>query len=43
MNSEMCRDPKVYPDPLEFRPQRFLDPENRQQDPRQIVFGFGRR
>ena len=39
-------DPKVYEDPEEFRPERFLkdgriDPHVR--DPYSFVFGFGRR
>ncbi|KAL4062156.1 cytochrome P450 [Scleroderma citrinum] len=41
----MLHDPRVYSDPMEFRPERFLacgskDPE---PDPRTIAFGFGRR
>lgn len=41
----MLHDPRVYSDPMEFRPERFLacgtkDPE---ADPRTIAFGFGRR
>ncbi|KIM50800.1 hypothetical protein SCLCIDRAFT_1225091 [Scleroderma citrinum Foug A] len=41
----MLHDPRIYSDPMEFRPERFLacrskDPET---DPRTIAFGFGRR
>lgn len=41
----MLHDPRVYSDPMEFRPERFLgggskEPES---DPRPIAFGFGRR
>ena len=41
----MTRDPNVYSDPLEFKPERFLEGEGRvpEQDPRYSVFGFGRR
>ena len=45
----MLHDPDVYPDPFEFRPERFYDPilravpPNAQRDPRKIAFGFGRR
>ncbi|KAI0739060.1 cytochrome P450 [Daedaleopsis nitida] len=42
----MSRDPEAYPEPEEFRPERFLrdgvhDPTVR--DPRKYAFGFGRR
>jgi hypothetical protein len=37
----MMRDPDNYKDPHAFRPERFLD--NRSLDPREAVFGFGRR
>lgn len=41
----MTRDPDVYSDPLEFKPERFLEGGGRvpEQDPRYSVFGFGRR
>jgi hypothetical protein len=32
----------MYPDPLEFRPERFLGPSP-QTDPRKFIFGFGGR
>jgi hypothetical protein len=35
-------DPSVYPDPTEFKPERYLG-ENPQRDPAPIAFGFGRR
>ena len=42
----MMRDPDLYPDPDTFRPERFyclpLD-EAKRLDPRNIVFGYGRR
>ncbi|KAG2147440.1 cytochrome P450 [Suillus bovinus] len=38
----MSRDKTMYPDPLEFRPERFLGPSP-QLDPRKFIFGFGRR
>ena len=38
----MTHDPKVYPEPSKFSPERFLGPQP-QQDPRNISFGFGRR
>ncbi|KAI9057429.1 CyP450 monooxygenase [Trametes sanguinea] len=37
----ISRDPGEYPDPEEFRPERFLDPKTR--DPMAFVFGSGRR
>jgi len=37
--------PAVYPDPMAFRPERFLDtPTHKAEpDPRNVIFGFGRR
>ncbi|KAK8007307.1 4-hydroxy-tetrahydrodipicolinate synthase [Apiospora arundinis] len=44
------RDPKLYKDPSSFQPSRFMDrgteeshPSEAEPDPRQFVFGFGRR
>ncbi|KAI6142730.1 cytochrome P450 [Pisolithus tinctorius] len=41
----MLHDPSIYPDPMEFNPNRFLPGEGKplQTDPRNICFGFGRR
>jgi hypothetical protein len=36
------RDPKTYPEPLAFKPERFLGPE-KQYDPRKYLYGYGRR
>ncbi|EIW87317.1 cytochrome P450 [Coniophora puteana RWD-64-598 SS2] len=38
----IAHDPTLYPSPFTFDPTRFLGPAP-QQDPRKIVFGFGRR
>ena len=38
----ISQDPSIYPDPTEFRPERFLG-ENPQLDPREYAFGGGRR
>ncbi|KAG1788222.1 cytochrome P450 [Suillus plorans] len=38
----ISRDEKMYPDPSEFRPERFLG-SSPQLDPRKFIFGFGRR
>jgi len=39
---KMSRDADVYADPETFNPERFLG-SSPEQDPRDIVFGFGRR
>ncbi|KAK1232741.1 hypothetical protein PQX77_004139 [Marasmius sp. AFHP31] len=38
----ICHDENTYPNPMEFDPSRFLGPSP-QPDPREIIFGFGRR
>ncbi|KAG1763387.1 cytochrome P450 [Suillus occidentalis] len=38
----ISRDKEMYPDPLEFKPERFIGPSP-QTDPRKFVFGFGGR
>ncbi|KIK41645.1 hypothetical protein CY34DRAFT_805807 [Suillus luteus UH-Slu-Lm8-n1] len=38
----ISRDKEIYPDPLVFRPERFLGPSP-QLNPRKLFFGFGRR
>ncbi|KAF7324453.1 Cytochrome P450 [Mycena sanguinolenta] len=38
----MMHDETVYPDPFVFNPERFMG-SNPQPDPREFVFGFGRR
>ncbi|KAF8192574.1 cytochrome P450 [Pholiota molesta] len=42
---KMTHDPKVYKDPFEFNPERFLPSKGRapEPDPREVCFGFGRR
>jgi cytochrome P450 len=42
----MSRNADLFPDPSEFRPERFMGPNKREDtgsDPLQFVFGFGRR
>jgi cytochrome P450 len=44
----MLHDEKVYPDPFQFKPERFLTPDGLSidksvKDPGDIVWGFGRR
>ena len=38
-------DPAVYPDPMTFRPERFIETPTHspERDPRDFIFGFGRR
>ena len=42
----MLRDESIYPDASTFKPERFMeaDPEMKKlMDPRNYIFGFGRR
>lgn len=41
----MSRDEKIYPDPENFLPERYLSTEESKgaMDPRQYIFGHGRR
>ena len=42
----MLRDESIYPDASTFKPERFMDvdPETKKSmDPRNYIFGFGRR
>ncbi|KAJ7282028.1 cytochrome P450 [Mycena rebaudengoi] len=42
---KMAHDPRVYPNPMVFEPERFIarDGKETEPDPRHIAFGFGRR
>jgi len=42
---KMLHDPEMYPDPMTFKPERFIASEGHkpENDPRQFCFGFGRR
>jgi len=37
----LTRNPEIYDEPESFRPERFID--GKPLDPRQLIFGFGRR
>ncbi|KAJ7651122.1 cytochrome P450 [Roridomyces roridus] len=41
----MSHDPDVYPDPMTFNPNRFIETDTKksEQDPARICFGYGRR
>ncbi|EGN94381.1 hypothetical protein SERLA73DRAFT_96479 [Serpula lacrymans var. lacrymans S7.3] len=39
----LAHDESVYPNPSEFKPERHLEDNEPQLDPRKIIFGFGRR
>jgi cytochrome P450 len=39
----ICRDPEMFPEPEEFKPERYWNCTDRRMDPRNYVFGFGRR
>ncbi|OJT11094.1 hypothetical protein TRAPUB_12378 [Trametes pubescens] len=42
----MTRDTRFYPDPEDFRPERFIVPDEQKDEllmPSSFVFGFGRR
>jgi hypothetical protein len=39
---KMTHDERAYERPMQFRPERFLG-EHPERDPRELVFGFGRR
>ena len=46
VDRSMTRDEEIYPDPESFKPERFIKSGalNKEiRDPRDIVFGFGRR
>jgi len=49
LSRSILHDESVYPDPFEFRPERYLDKEGKlrqlgkAEDPAMAAFGFGRR
>ncbi|KIJ29915.1 hypothetical protein M422DRAFT_268581 [Sphaerobolus stellatus SS14] len=42
-NWHFYQNENIYPNPQKFLPERFTGPGDRQKDPREILFGFGRR
>jgi hypothetical protein len=42
-NRAMTRDEQIYPEAELFNPDRFMDMEADQPDPKDFIFGFGRR
>lgn len=41
-NRFLMHDPRVYKNPMDFNPERFMGP-NPEMDPKNACFGFGRR
>ena len=43
----ILHDPITYPDPMEFRPERYFSKDGEldlsEKDPARVAFGFGRR
>lgn len=40
----MLNDEKEYPDPMSFKPERYInDDKNGPRNPVDVIFGFGRR
>ena len=39
----MTRDEEVYPDAQTFNPERFMNQNGPETDPKAFVFGFGKR
>jgi cytochrome P450 len=39
----MLHDPEIYPEPMEFNPERFNGDDEKMEKVKDVVFGFGRR